>query len=243
MITLAATAALWIPLTRLMAGKYRHLAWLVAVALPFSALVNLAVKTPLLRTVVEASGVSTSGAVPPLWFLLFSLLLAPVTEEAIKLLPALARPVRRYLAEDRGAGLWAGLFLGVGFGLGEIGYLAWRLTGTPAVAGVPVWQFTGFLTERLYVTFGHGILTAVAVYGLARGWLRGLRGYAYAVLLHATLNVGALLYQLKLAPVQVAGLWGMGVFVGLILLFMWLQGQNRLDAAPEPEVVFFQRES
>lgn len=236
LITAAVSGGLWIPLTRLMAGRYRHLVWLTLLALPFSALINLLVKRPVgMRVQMEP------GGTPPLWYLAFALFLAPITEEAIKLAPALIAPIRRQIPNARAA-LWAGLFLGIGFGLGEIGYLAWRLAGTPVVAGLPFWQFTGFLGERLYVTLGHGVMTAVAVMGLVRGPWRGLLGYGGAVVSHALLNLGALLVQFRFIPPLAAQVWGQITVVGVLLLFGALYLRSRESEPPSAELVFFRRE-
>lgn len=103
------------------------------------------------------------------------------------------------------------LAIGVGFGLGEAWWIAWGVARAGLHAGLPVYYFGGFINERLLVMFCHGAMTAVALRGIARaaryveagrhGRRAGavaavLGGYAGAVLLHALLNVGAMLYQM-----------------------------------------------
>ncbi|MEW6547216.1 MAG: hypothetical protein AB1446_09930 [Bacillota bacterium] len=108
------------------------------------------------------------------------------------------------------------LAIGLGFGLGEAWWIAWGVARAGLHAGLPVYYFGGFINERLVVMFCHGAMTAVALRGISRALryaeasLHGRRvgavaavlgGYAGAVLLHALLNVGAVLYQIgKLGP-------------------------------------------
>lgn len=237
LITTAASAGLWLFLGRSMAGPYRGLWWLTLTTLPLSAAVNLLVKRPLLQWVQESGYVEPGAAGPPFWFLLFALFLAPVTEEASKVLPVVLPVVRRQMARP-GSWLWAGLFLGVGFGLGEIWYLAFQLAGLPILQGMPFWQMTGFLGERMMVTGAHGVMTAVLMLGVAAGRLRALGGYIAAVLLHALLNVGALLYQTRQISAEWAGLWGMLVFIPLFLLFGYLVSLGSRSEPPVQTVIY-----
>jgi hypothetical protein len=78
-----------------------------------------------------------------------------------------------------------GLALGLGFGLGEIGFVAWLLNHNPQLAALPWYIFTGFLIERILVCFLHGAITATAVWL----WCRGARwGILVAMVLHYLLN-------------------------------------------------------
>lgn len=95
----------------------------------------------------------------PLLYLLF-VLLAAVTEEIIKVLPLVWHKARQQIATKSNA-LWAGMFLGRGFGIEEICYLAWKISR-----------------------------------------VRPLSDYVYAVLLHALANTGALLFSMRLWPVD-----------------------------------------
>lgn len=97
-------------------------------------------------------------------------------------------------------------------------HLAWGIAGIGAYASLPFYYFAGYMTERLSITFAHGVMTSVAMSGvstIAGGPVAAVRGYLSAVGLHALLNLGPLLYQFGLASPTVANA---GVFVVLILL-------------------------
>jgi len=237
-ITFLAAGGLWLGLGALMAGRHRKWAWVVLLALPFSPLINQVVKRPIMLAVNESLDLQP-GQSPPLIYWVLALLLAPITEEAIKLAPVLFPPLARWVKE-KGTALWLGLFLGIGFGLSEVGYLAWSIAQAPQYSQYPWYYFTGFAQERLMVVAIHGVMTAVAVLGIARGWWRGWLGYLSAIGLHCLVNLGALLAQAKVIPVVLASLWTMGVFAGLLLLLAPLYKANRALDQPS-ETILFQR--
>lgn len=167
----------------------------------------------------------------PRWFLLLVHPVPPLTEEAVKLLPLAVPGIRALLVPgmrggrgEAGGGRAAtggrsglvhlALAIGLGFGLGEAWWIAWGVARAGLHAGLPVYYFGGFINERLLVMFCHGAMTAVALRGIALSHAQAgphgrrvgalaavLAGYAGAVLLHALLNVGAVLYQIgKLGP-------------------------------------------
>lgn len=245
LITLAASTLLWGGLLYALSGQQRRYLWLLLPGLPLSAVVNLLIKKPLATVVGDWANlpVGLGLASTPIWFLVFLFLLAPVFEEAIKVVPLLLPPVHRLLT-DRAGALWTGLGLGISFGLGEAAYLAYGVAQSPAYIGLPWYAFTGYLTERLIVCFVHGVMTAVVVTGLYRGRGHILWGYLGGVALHALANAGALLYQLgRLSP----ALTQLSLLVTLIVdvfVFDLLRRQARREVGPAAvtEVVYFERE-
>lgn len=219
-ITIVLAAAIWGGMIYLLSGRTTKYLWLILPGLPLSAVVNILIKGPLAAVVAGAAGISPQlSTATPLWFLLFALLLAPVTEEAIKVAPLLAPQLRRLVSGSAGA-LWTGMALGVGFGIGEAVFLAYSIWLSPAYAGLPWYAFTGFLQERIITCFLHGVMTAVLVTGLLRGAKGLLLGYLAAVGLHALLNTSALLYQIGaigIAATQIVFYLVVIAFVGLFL--------------------------
>lgn len=215
LITLIVSGSLWLTVFSLMAGPWRRLAWLTILGVPLSAVVNLWVKRPLAVAVGSTAGIPPGqGLAPPVWFLVFLFLLSPVFEEAIKLAPLTAVALRRRLAEP-GAALWAGVYLGLGFGLGEVAYLAWGIAQNPAYSAYPLWYFGGFFGERLMVVYLHAALTGLAASGWARGLGRALVTYGAAAGLHALANLGAMLYQLKLIDAALSQLTLVAALLGV----------------------------
>jgi hypothetical protein len=216
--------------------KWKYLA-LMLITLPFSIIVNLLIKKPVYDFLVSSVSVSSElGITTPWWLLLFVLFLSPITEEAIKLSPLLARQVRRMI--DRSSALWIGMALGIGFGVGEIWYLAWQFSMVPDFAGYPFYYFGGFITERLTVVFIHGVITAVAVTGFLKGIKGLLMGYVGAVFLHALTNIGATLYQIQLWDATFASIYLFLPIIVAFFIFEHLRKKQLKDKKPEETVLY-----
>lgn len=159
--------------------------------LPLSVLVNTFVKTPLIRSIQRIAWPARTGPAP--WgFLLSVLWVAPIAEEAGKLLP-LALPRLRDSIVRPWSPLRYGMASGLGFGLGEALYLAWNIAQIQTYADMPFYHFMGYMNERLMVSLAHGVMTSVAMSGIARGGPASAYGYLGAVGLHALVNVGVML--------------------------------------------------
>jgi hypothetical protein len=243
-ITILLSAALWGGVLYILSGRDRRLLWLLLPGLPLSAVVNLAIKRPLVLWLGEAGNVEPGlGLASPLWFIVALSFVPPVTEEAIKVLPLLLPGARRRMDGRTGA-MSVGLALGFSFGLGEAAYLAWGVAQAPEYAGYPWYAFTGFLSERTAVTLVHGLLTMLVTVGIWHGGWRILGGYLSAVLLHLLTNLGAILYQLGVLPAWIAGL---GLLPSLLILALVFERWRRQAAQAgdheerAEEVVYFER--
>lgn len=216
--------------------KWKYLA-LILVTLPFSVIVNLFIKGPILNLALSATGgASQLSSATPWWLLLFVLFLSPITEEAIKLSPLLAKQLRRII--NRSSALWIGMALGIGFGIGEIWYLAWQYSMVAGFAGYPFYYFGGFIGERLIVVFLHGVMTAVAIVGFLKGKKGFLIGYLVAVLLHALTNIGAVLYQIGVWDQTLATI---SLFVPIVVaffIFEHLRKKQLKDEKPQETVLY-----
>ena len=112
-----------------------------------------------------------------------TLFYAPLTEEPAKWL--VLSFVRRHLTPENAIAL--ALTIGLGFGIGELWFIAEQISRAPQYADVPFYLFGGFLNERFIVCFLHGAFMAYAVRQLAEGrsfLLGGLLGMA----LHFAVN-------------------------------------------------------
>lgn len=88
-------------------------------------------------------------------------LYAPLTEEPAKwivLIPLFL--AGRIKPENKGA--WA-ICLGIGFGIGEIIFLAQSVASNPFTPDLPWYYFNGFIMERLMVCFIHSALILIAI--------------------------------------------------------------------------------
>ena len=240
-ITLSITAILCITALKHLTHSDSRYYWLVLAGLPLSLIVNRLIKVPVITAVGALTGIPLKlGPDAPLWFILVIWLNAPVFEEAIKMLPAL--PTARMFLSNASRALWAGLALGMGFGLGEAAYLAYGIAQSPTYAQLPWYMFTGFLSERLIVTFGHGLLTSIAVVGLIHRKRKALLGYLSAVGLHAMINLGPILSGLKLIPAAMSSLGSYAAILGAFLIFQHQARDAKRSSSSAPqEIVYFER--
>lgn len=217
--TFLITLALCLAYLGFIAQGLRRFAWVILVGLPLPFVVNPLIKDPLIGWLGQTANITQGlGTATPFWFLIFLLLLSPIFEEAIKALPVLIPPLRRFLGSKMDS-LWAGLALGFGFGLGEILYLAWTINNTPVYASYPWFAFTGFFSERLISTFAHGLMTAIVVSGFQRGGKKAIYGYLGGVGLHTLFNLGFFLNLLGIVSytIVVVG-WVFCLTVGLVAI-------------------------
>ena len=117
-------------------------------------------------------------------YILFRSFYAPLTEELSKLLviflPFIYRRVQKSNLH------FFAFATGLGFGVGEIWFLANVFSQNPETAALPWYFLTGFLTERFLVCFLHGSFVLVSLSHLLENHYRGV---LYAMLLHWSVNL------------------------------------------------------
>lgn len=140
-------------------------------------------------------------------------LYAPLTEEFAKLLVLLIPAIWHDIRPDNFARY--ALAIGLGFALGEMWFIAERVSHQPALAKLPFYQFGGYVSERLMTCVFHSAFVAITLSRLRRGWLLGFGG---AVLAHWAAN-----FPLTLMAWNVGGLgrttWEVIVVLWLVALF------------------------
>jgi hypothetical protein len=145
-----------------------------------------------------------------------------MTEEPAKLAPLLIPAIRRDISSTNFVRY--ALAIGVGFGIGELWFIAERITHLPAFNGKPFYMFTGFLGERLLVCLLHSAFVCVVLWQLRR---RFALGFAAAATLHwlgnfpillMAWNVGGLGKTFWTVAVQ---LWLMGYVFGALAMFSY----------------------
>jgi len=222
--TVALAAVLWGGFLHAIHLRGPRLLLVLLVPLPLSAAINILVKRPLILGLVGADAATIDLSTLPAWMLLVLLFVAPLTEEAVKIVPLLIPAISGLAGDERGR-LRVGFGLGIGFGIGEAIYLAFRISADPRYADTPWYVFTGYLSERLVACFLHGALTAIVVSQLYRAWPRPVLGYAAAVALHAAANFGPLLYQAHILSAEFAWVFIVPVLLVLVVLFERLRGR------------------
>ena len=202
--TAAALAVFGTLIHKLRLPANERLLWLAAaLALPLCPLAFFFVRIPLDHWLVAQLGAKSLAYK---WLITFY---APLTEEPAKLIPLLISAIRRDL--DAKNFVRYALAIGVGFGIGEMWFLAERVARMPEFSGLPFYQFGGFFGERLMVCVFHSAFVSVALWRLRRRLALGLAG---AVALHWLGN-----FPLSLMAWNVGGL---GRTFGAIVVQCWL---------------------
>jgi RsiW-degrading membrane proteinase PrsW (M82 family) len=242
-ITLMISVAFWGWLIYKFTGHQKRYFWLLVLGLPLSAIANLILKRQAIILVGQTFHVPPGlGLASPAWFLAFGVLVTPLVEEAIKVLPLLLRPARK-LVTGRTNALWVGFVLGVSFGLGEAGFIAYAIAQNPAYNSLPWYAYTGYFSERLMACFAHGVLTAIAVIGIQRGGKSIWHGYLVALGLHLFLNTPTAMYQLQWISFELYNFSLVIPFIVLAVIFerMRRAGRGLKDDQSGNEVVYWQR--
>jgi hypothetical protein len=241
-ITIILTAIVGITFLNYLTHSDRRYLGLLLLGLPFSFIVNHWIKTPVITSLADWANIPLKlGPGMPLWFVVLILLNAPIFEEAIKMFPIMLPASRKFLNDASGF-LWMGLALGLSFGLGEAAYIAYGVAQSPAYNSLPWYVFTGYASERLIVTFGHGFLTSIAAYGFYKGKWNAFIGYFSAVGLHALINLGPILLALKLIPVAVSSFGSYTVILAAFILFQkYARTAKKISGKESQEIVYFER--
>lgn len=140
-----------------------------------------------------------------------TLFYAPVTEETAKWVAFLSPTLRNALRPDNAVAI--AIATGLGFGIGEIAFLAERLSRVPQIAALPFWSFSGFLFERLLVCFLHGAFVVWLFQRVAEGksfW----PGALLAMALHFALN-----FPIYLVGINFLGI-GPGAWASVLVLYV-----------------------
>jgi hypothetical protein len=169
-ITTATALALYGALLKRLsdASDRRRLLLAFCLTLPLQPLAFYLVRVPLDAWLVHLLG-KDSGL-----YLFLTTFYAPLTEEPAKLLPLMIPLIYRSIRRENFVHF--ALALGVGFGIGEMWFLAERVARMPEFAPLPFYMFGGFFVERLMVCLMHGGFTAVALRKLRNGFLWGVLG-------------------------------------------------------------------
>jgi RsiW-degrading membrane proteinase PrsW (M82 family) len=230
---------LWL-LRFLVKVEYRRVHLLLfLVALPLSFLVNLLVKKPLLDVILKNSpGVPLAHLGFPA--LLATWLLAPVTEELVKILPVAFPPIRKSLRAGPIA-VGIGLVLGLGFAVSECWYLARNVVDqNPFSADLPLRQYGWFMGERLLSLTFHCTATSFIVTALGLDRTRGALAYFAMVLFHAFTNTPVVLYRSGEISIETTRLLLGVVLVAVLVLFLFLMKRfgprNGMPTDPESDV-------
>ncbi len=142
-------------------------------------------------------------------------LYAPLTEEPAKLVALLIPVIVRDIRPDNFSRY--ALAIGLGFALGEMWFIAERISHQPKLAGLPFYAFGGYLSERLMTCVFHSAFVSITLSQLRRRWVLGLSG---AMAAHWAANFPLTLMSWNAGGLGrtnwevIVGLWLVALFVG-----------------------------
>ena len=212
------TTVIAIAVIGMMIRRLSHSAprWLLVLAflsaLPAQPVAFYFIRLPLHELLMQWFGASALLTV-------ISLFYAPVIEEPAKWFSLVLPSLRKKLVPQNAVAV--ALSVGLGFGIGELWFIAERLSRAPQLAELPFYYFNGFLAERLMVCFLHGAFIALLFKRYAEDkavWPAALFG----VSLHFLLN-----FPIYLSSINLFGLgqqvWGLllVIYVALFTLAMF----------------------
>jgi len=155
-------------------------------------------------------------------YLFITTFYAPITEEPAKWLLFL---VPAFLALTKGTKLVKfAMAIGLGFGIGEMWLIAYKITSVPEFAGYPWYYFTGYMNERFIVCIVHSGFVAFMLWFLRRSWVVGAVG---AMVLHYFANFPIYLKYIGFGGLSadawnvVLSLWITGYLIGMIVMLCY----------------------
>jgi hypothetical protein len=220
-------------LRRADADERRGMLLAFAIALPLQPLAFCFVRMPLHGVLLNTLGPGALLSTVALFY-------APLTEEPAKWLVLLARPVRRRMTPANA--LAFALAAGLGFGIGEIWFIAHQLSYSAGIAALPFYAFGGFFGERFVVCFLHGAFVSFAFQRFAerRAFLPGgLIGMALHFALNLPIFLGAIdLFGIGRPAWQFITLgWIVAMTAGLAMrLICRPKGPRGASASPESAI-------
>ena len=216
--------------------------WAVLVSSAFLTLAAVCfVQIPLQAGAGRALSHFWSQEVLMRWILLAgipSVLLSGLVQEGAKLVPVVVYWRRSGMNIDPKLGLAIGAVAGAGFGIFEAQWQhnaifasGWTWEAVQA-GGFTALIYSGFW-ERFFTVAAHIAFSALAGYGLARGW--GWQFYLIASALHGLLNYSILLLQTGLFTYVQMEIYIAVLAVGVTAWALWLRWRKGAAMA-EPEI-------
>jgi len=214
--------------------------WAVLVSSAFLTLAAICfIQIPLRTWTGQALGHFWSQEVLTSWILLAAIpqiLLTGLVQEGSKLVPVVVYWWRSGKNIDPKLGLAIGAVAGAGFGIFEAQYLhnlifasgwTWEWVQTYGFVAL------GGFWERFFTVAAHIAFSALAGYGLARGW--GWQFYLIASVLHGLLNYSIVLLQAGLFTTVHVEIYVAVLAVLVTAWALWLRWRKRAATA-EPAV-------
>jgi hypothetical protein len=193
-------------------GERKFIIALVALHLPMCALAFHYLREPLDGCIQKLLGGNHAA------YQFARTFYAPLTEEPVKLWLLF---VPSFLATlNRENALCRAMAIGLGFGVGEMWFLASLNAQNPHIARIPWWALQGFLQERFMVCFMHGVFTCAALRTFRE---KPVCSVLFAMTLHYIGNFPIFLAQINVLPLGrnwqvVLVLWVMFYFLAMLAL-------------------------
>jgi len=216
--------------------------WVILVSGAFLPLVAVTfVQIPLQVWTGQALGYFWSQETIMRWIFLAGIpqiLFSGLTQEGAKLVPIVVYWWRKNMSLDPKLGLAIGAVVGAGFGTFEAVWAhntifasgwSWQMVQTEGIL-----TLAGFW-ERFFAVAFHTAASALAGWGLAKGW--GWQFYLVAAFLHALLNYSVALLQAGLFTIIYLEIYAAVVAVLVTAVVLWLRWRKEAMMATAAEEV------
>jgi RsiW-degrading membrane proteinase PrsW (M82 family) len=167
-----------------------------------------------------------------------SVLLSGLVQEGAKLVPTVFWWLRHDCHLDPKIGLLAGAVAGAGFGIFEAVWVhdtmfsagwTWQVVQTNGLIGL-----SGFF-ERFFTVGFHISVSALAGYGLAKGW--GWQFYLIAAFLHGALNYVVVPFQMGSLSPLVLEIYVAVFSIALTAIMLWIRWRSKASGTEISEAV------
>jgi RsiW-degrading membrane proteinase PrsW (M82 family) len=164
-----------------------------------------------------------------------SILLSGLVQESAKLVPVVSRWLHNNRKMNARTGLIMGAIAGAGFGVFEAVWVLNTYVFAPGwnwgmVASQGLVALLPFV-ERFFAIALHIGCSALAGYGLAKGW--GRQFYLIAAFVHGLTNYSVILFQMHiLTPVQME-IWIAVISTVLTAVVLWLRWRGSVESVDE----------
>ena len=223
-------AGYWPPLFK------KHWLWVILVSGAFLPLIAVTLfQIPLQLWLGIAAGYLWSQETVMRWILLIgipTILVSGLVQEGAKMVPMVAYWWRKNMNIDPKLGLAIGAVVGAAFGTYEAVWAhsaiftagwSWELVQTQGIL-----MLAGFW-ERFFTVAAHIAFSALAGWGLAKGW--GWQFYLVASFLHALLNYSAVLLQAGVFNIVQLEIYAAVLAVLVTAAALWLRWRKETIVA------------
>lgn len=168
----------------------------ILISLSLCPVVNIYIKRPIFYFIENFFNISNELKNAPFIYIIIIPIIVSITEETIKIFPIIFKIINKY-RNEKNSFFSLGFIVGLGFGIGEIWYLAFNFIEYSKKYSF--FELSGFGSERLFATFLHGFMTSLLFYGISIN--KGLNYFLFVIFIHTIIDLPPAFYQAGYLPI------------------------------------------